>query len=111
MDKKKTTFTNEELSKKFKNNFDLVNYAISLAENMIHSGRETRVKSELQNRAMLILEEIQEGQDQIDEIEEIRVEGSFDNEKLQPAEIISEQKLERRRYKTALIVGDEEEEE
>lgn len=57
-------FTNEELSKKFRNNFDLVNYAILLAENMIQSGRDPRVRrSEIQNRAMLILEEIKEGND------------------------------------------------
>lgn len=54
---KKQTLTNEELSKKFKSNFDLVNYTISLAEDIIKSGKETRVKSDLQNRAMLILEE------------------------------------------------------
>jgi DNA-directed RNA polymerase subunit omega len=64
-------FTNEELSKKFKNNFDLVNYAISLAENMIQSGRDPRVRrTEMQNRAMLILEEIKEGKDVFVEIPE-----------------------------------------
>lgn len=64
-------FTNEELSKKFKNNFDLVNYAISLAENMIQSGRDPRVRRlDVQNRAMLILEEIREGKDIFDEIPE-----------------------------------------
>jgi DNA-directed RNA polymerase subunit omega len=68
---KKNQFTNEELSKKFKNNFDLVNYAIALAENMIKSGRDTRVKSDTQNRAMLILDEISEGKDQFDEIHEM----------------------------------------
>lgn len=68
MDKTKQ-FTNEELAKKFKNNFMLVNYAISLAENMIQSGRDTRVRrNDLQNRAMLILEEIREGQDKFDDI-------------------------------------------
>lgn len=62
-------YTNEKLAKKFENNFDLVNYAISLAENMIQSGRDPRVrKPDMQNRAMLILEEIREGKDQFDEI-------------------------------------------
>jgi DNA-directed RNA polymerase subunit omega len=72
MDKsaKGKNITNEKLSKKFENNFDLVNYAISLAENMIKTGRETRVKSEVQNRAMLILEEINQGKDQFDDISE-----------------------------------------
>ncbi|MBA3721783.1 MAG: hypothetical protein H0W88_05220 [Parachlamydiaceae bacterium] len=70
---KKITLTNEELSKKFKNNFDLVNYAISLAENMIYSGRDARVKSDVQNRAMLVLEEINEGKDQFDQIVETTI--------------------------------------
>lgn len=62
-------FTNEDLSKKFRNNFDLVNYAISLAENMIQSGRDPRVRrADMQNRAMLILEEIKEGKDAFVEI-------------------------------------------
>lgn len=62
-------FTNEELAKKFKNNFELVNYAISLAENMISTGRDARVRrADMQNRAMLILEEIREGKDQFDEL-------------------------------------------
>lgn len=63
-------FTNEILSKKFKSNFDLVNHAIKLAENMIQTGRESRVYSDTQNTATLILEEIQEGKDVFDEIKE-----------------------------------------
>lgn len=65
---KKLHLTNELLAKKFKSNFELVNYAIQLAENMIRSGRDARVKSEIQNRAMLILEEIFEGKDSFDQI-------------------------------------------
>ena len=49
------------MTKKFKSSFDLVNYAIKLAENMIKTGRDARVKSDVQNRAMLILEEIRRG--------------------------------------------------
>lgn len=64
----KTRLTNENLNKKFKSQFDLVNYAIKLAENMIHTGRESRVKTEMQNRAMQILEEIAHGKDQFDEV-------------------------------------------
>jgi len=60
--------TNEELRKKFKSQFELVNYSISLAENMIKSGRGPRVKSDNQNRALNILEEIITGKDQFDEI-------------------------------------------
>jgi hypothetical protein len=65
---KKKHFTNEHLAKKFKSNFDLVSYAIQLAENMIKTGRDARVKSEVQNKAMLVLEEISEGKDVFDEI-------------------------------------------
>jgi len=67
-------YTNEKLSKKFKSNFELVLYAIQLAENMIKSGRDPRVRSHLQNRAMLILDEIIEGKDKLDEIVKVEVE-------------------------------------
>src|SRR3982751_1830814 len=71
MDKKSQPLTNEALAKKFKNNFELVNYAIKLAENMIKTGRDARVKSDTQNRAMLVLCEISEGKDQFDFIPEV----------------------------------------
>lgn len=66
----KESLTNEALSKKFKNQFDMVNYAIKLAENMIKSGREARVKTEFQNSALQIVVEIATGQDRFDEIPE-----------------------------------------
>jgi hypothetical protein len=62
--------TTEDIRKEFKSQFELVNYAIRLAENMIKSGRESRVTSNKQNRAMQILEEIATGQDQLVEIYE-----------------------------------------
>lgn len=68
--KAKIHFTNEEISKKFKSSFDLVNYAIKLAKNMIETGRDSRVKMDTQNKATLILEEITQGKDQFDEIRE-----------------------------------------
>ncbi len=69
MEKNGKQFTNESLAKKFENNFVLVNYAISLAENMIQSGRDPRVsRQDLQSRAMLVLEEIREGQDRFDPV-------------------------------------------
>ncbi|MBA3958345.1 MAG: DNA-directed RNA polymerase subunit omega [Parachlamydiaceae bacterium] len=64
----KDQITNEELNKKFKNQFELVNYAIKLAENMLKTGRGPRVKMEAQNRALQILEEISTGNDIFDEI-------------------------------------------
>jgi DNA topoisomerase VI subunit B len=60
--------TNEALKKKFKNQFELVSYAISLAENMILTGRDPRVKTDTQNRAMQILEEIMAGRDQLEPV-------------------------------------------
>ncbi len=98
---KKTNFTNENLSKKFKSNFDLVNYAIQLAENMIESGRDARVKSEVQNRAMLILEEINEGKDQFDEIKEpmSRTQNGMNHQEMHPG-MIDEERIEKRKYRT-----------
>lgn len=111
MDKKnKARFTNEELSKKFKNNFDLVNYAISLAENMIKSGRDTRVKCDTQNRAMLILEEINQGKDEFDEIKDTggpRPSQAAINGELQQ-QMIYEERLEKRKQQR--IVDELEEE-
>ena len=75
--------TNEEISKKFGNQFDLVNYAIGLATNMIQTGREPRVKLNTENPALLILEEIAEGKDkyaepaaakETTEVEEMKIE-------------------------------------
>ena len=60
--------TNEEISKKFTNQFDLVNYAIGLATNMIRTGRDPRVKMNTENPALLILEEIAEGKDVFEDV-------------------------------------------
>ncbi len=50
--------TNESISKKFTNQFDLVNYAIKIAENLIRTGREPKVKIDSENKAMQVLAEI-----------------------------------------------------
>jgi len=50
--------TNEQLLKRFKNQFELVRYAIQLAENSIKSGREPDVFTDSQNVAFMILAEI-----------------------------------------------------
>lgn len=67
-DPRKGHLTNEHMKQKFKNQFDMVNYAIQLAENMIRSGRDARVKAETQNRALQVILEIATGQDRFDEI-------------------------------------------
>jgi hypothetical protein len=50
--------TNEELLKRFTNQFDLVRYAIRLAENAIRSGKEIAVDTDSQNLSFQILSEI-----------------------------------------------------
>lgn len=76
---KRDHLTTENIRKKFTNQFELVNYAIKLAENMILTGRESRVKMETQNRSLHILEEIATGKDQFDEVpvREVVVERTF----------------------------------
>lgn len=64
----KEGLTNEKLRKKFKSQFDLVGYAIKLADNMIMSGRGPRVRTETQNPAMQVLAEIAADKDQFDVI-------------------------------------------
>lgn len=60
-------FTHEELARKFKNNFDLVNYAIKLAKNMIRSGREPSLYAPIQNKATIVLNEIEHGRDRFEQ--------------------------------------------
>ena len=64
----KECLTNEKIRKKFNSQFELVNYAIRLAENMIKSGREPRVKIDSKNRALQILSEILNNKDRFDDI-------------------------------------------
>lgn len=112
MEKKgKLHLTNEDIKAKFRNNFDLVNYAIKLAENMIKTGREPRVKSEIQNRAMLILGEIQEGKDQFDELRASSFSASSEshlNDAMLHPPMGNEERSEKRKYRTAEIFVDEE---
>lgn len=72
--------TTEQIKIKFKSQFDLVNYAIRLAENMIKTGRDTRVRSGEQNRAMQILAEIAQGVDQFDDIPEPTLPKSYEQQ-------------------------------
>lgn len=65
---KKEYLTTEKIRQKFGNQFDLVNYAIKLAENMILTGRDPRIKTDSQNRSLQVLGEILSGKDRLDEI-------------------------------------------
>lgn len=110
MEKKpKIHLTNEEMLKKFKSSFELVNYAIKLAENMIKTGRDSRVKSDVQNRAMLILEEIHEGKDHFDEIESAAPDTTdADLDGMLKQTLIYEERAESRKYRTAEVFEAEE---
>lgn len=66
-DENNELLTNESIRKKFKSQFELVNYAIKLSEQMIHSGRAPMVDTESENTAVIIIEEINEGKDTFDE--------------------------------------------
>jgi hypothetical protein len=103
---KKIPLTNEKVRKKFKSQFDLVNYAIKLAENMIRTGRDCRVKIDSQNRALQILSEIIQDKDQFDEIpvteiiavEEVRRHDRFDRSSRGEQEIGEGREREHRNF-------------
>lgn len=99
---KKKPLTNESVKTKFKSQFELVNYAIKLAEQMIHSGRGPRVVTDNQNPAVVIIEEIEVGKDQIMDVltvsKEIIAEpqiANFASDK-EPAPVKKEKKKARR---------------
>lgn len=58
--------TTEQMAKRFKSPFDLVNYAIELAKNAIATGRAMQITTDVQNLAQLILLEILNYQDTFD---------------------------------------------
>ncbi len=66
----KVHLTSEYLTSKFINQFDIVNHAIKLAENMILSGRGARVRIDVigMNPANIVLEEIAQGKDYLEEM-------------------------------------------
>lgn len=64
----KEYLTSEKVCKKFQSQFDLVNYAIGLAANMIMTGRDCRVKTDSHSRAMQVLNEILNDKDYLDTI-------------------------------------------
>lgn len=59
----KECLTNESIKKEFKSPFDLINYAIKLAKDMIRTDRACRVATPIQNRAYQVLLEIYEKKD------------------------------------------------
>ncbi len=65
MDRKKS-LTNEHLLKRFKSQFDIVNYAIKRAQSMVLSGREPLAAMDTHNSAYQVLVEISTGRDTFD---------------------------------------------
>jgi hypothetical protein len=65
---KRDTLTNEHLKKQFTSSFELVNYAISQAKDMIKSDRPCRVSTPINNRAFQILLEIGDNKDHYQDI-------------------------------------------
>lgn len=64
----KEYLTTEKVRQKFVSQFDLVNYSIKLAANMIMTGRDSRVKTDTQSRAIQVLNEILNGKDKFDDV-------------------------------------------
>ena len=96
----KEQLTNEKIRKKFASQFELVNYAIRLAENMILTGRDPRVKTDSQNRSLQVLTEILSDKDRFDEIvvQEVQL-SSQEAKRLEEAAYasVSEKTAERKR--------------
>lgn len=63
--------TNEKLLKRFNNQFELVRYAIQLAENTIRSGREPEIWTDSQNVSFQILAEIAANREEFTELPEV----------------------------------------
>ncbi len=68
----KDLLTNEKLTKRFKSLFELVNYSIRIAEQMIKSGRDPRVKTDIQNPMYRVLLEVLNDRDQAVSFEQIQ---------------------------------------
>lgn len=66
----KDSLTGEKLRKRFDSSFELVNYAITVAKNLIRSGRAPTVSTEVQNPSFQVLSEIAENREIIQPIEE-----------------------------------------
>lgn len=65
---RRESLTNEAVSKKFINQFDMVNYAIDLTVELIKSGRTPRVHADSDNPAVIVIEEMQQGKDHLEKL-------------------------------------------
>lgn len=66
----KDLLTNEKLTKRFSSLFELVNYSIRIAEELIKSGRDPRVRTDIQNPMYRVLLEILNDKDQAVSLEQ-----------------------------------------
>lgn len=86
--------TNEGIMKRRESTFDLVNYAIKVAENMILSGREPRVRTHSQNVPMYVLAEIANHKEVFEDVVERRsYNDDARHQRRESAEIIIEEKF------------------
>lgn len=69
------SFTTESIGKNFQNRFDLVNYAIKVAEDLLLRGHRGPTFLDLPNYASQVLAEIEEGRDLLQEDDEDDQEG------------------------------------
>ena len=67
---KDKALTNEKIKAKFESPFELVGYAIALVTNMVLSGRAPLVKTNVENPAVIALDEISQGKDAIQPLPE-----------------------------------------
>ena len=94
----KDRLTNQNLSDKYPNSFELVNYAIALAKNMIEVERECVVPVDgIINSSYQILEEISQGEDRM---HEPKPKAEFSPEEAPTEAKIEEKKPKRKLLKT-----------
>lgn len=67
----KDLLTNEKLTKRFSSLFELVNYSIRIAEELIQTGRDPRVRTDIQNPMYRVLLEILNEKDQAISMEQL----------------------------------------
>lgn len=95
----KDFLTTEQMSKRFKSPFDLVNYAIELAKKAVASGHSSKVTTDVQNLAQQILLEILNYQDTYDEAYETEEEEEVILET--PEEVVEKVKVKLSKHKVA----------
>ncbi len=84
MEKVGISFTNEKIAKRFKSNFELVNYAIHLAEDRIRAGRDIHEIGN-ENLVVSVVKDLATGKDilipivtVVEKIEAVKVETKAD---------------------------------